>query len=189
MFGVARGRYALDFGARKSHGRLARSRCPAKFCFCQTTCNGMGLPDVLSPRGADAMLRGGSCVVLFTLTAMPVLAEPLYSASFPPLAREIPQRDNSRAIDLSTPFHGPSGTRIDGDHVAPSSAHQWDSDRSMESHGISVGALRIGSGETIGRHKNLARFTVDGMTILGGSVGGSVDGRSANIVLSWPASS
>jgi hypothetical protein len=58
----------------------------------------------------------------------------------------------------------------------------------MEAQGLSIGPLRVGSGGEVGRHVHLARFRVEGVTILGGSVSGGLDGRSANVVLSWPAS-
>jgi hypothetical protein len=62
-------------------------------------------------------------------------------------------------------------------------------DNPAEQHDLAVGPLHFGGTTSVGgRRRRLASFRVDGLTIFGGSVAGSVDGRSANIVLSWPAS-
>jgi hypothetical protein len=131
------------------------------------------------------MLRKGLCVALFLWSAMPALAEPLPSGALPS-ATETPERGFSHPIDLSAPFHGALQPQMrDGRAVA--TPHEWGEDSSTETQGLPVGPLRIGSGDEVGRHRQFARFRVEGVTLFGGSVGGSVDGRSANIVLSWPA--
>jgi hypothetical protein len=112
------------------------------------------------------------------------------AAPFPvtpfPLTSEASVHELRHAIDLSAPIHGVTQPRTD-DNRAILLSHSWESENSTETQGLSVGPLRIGSGDQIGRHVHLAHFRVEGVTILGGSVGGSLDGRSANIVLSWPA--
>jgi hypothetical protein len=60
--------------------------------------------------------------------------------------------------------------------------------RSPDPPGFSLGPLRTELGSTGDRHARVARVTLDGVTILGGSVGGSTDGRSARVLLSWPTS-
>jgi hypothetical protein len=76
-----------------------------------------------------------------------------------------------------------------GDDRAVLAPHESDSDNSAEAQGLSLGPFHVGGpGGMGGRHRHLANFRVDGVTIFGGSVGGSVDGRSAHIVLSWPTS-
>ncbi len=133
------------------------------------------------------MLRTGLCVAVCVLNGMPALAEPPSSVSFPASA-EISEHGLRHPIDLSAPFHGAMRPRMGDDReVLPS--HDFDVGSSTESRGLSLGPLHIGGSNGMGgRHRHLASISVDGMTIFGGSVAGSVDGRSANIVLSWPAS-
>jgi len=56
------------------------------------------------------------------------------------------------------------------------------------SPGISLGPLRAEFGGVTGRHMHLATMKLEGVSVLGASVGGSVDSRSARITLSWPSS-
>lgn len=52
--------------------------------------------------------------------------------------------------------------------------------------GISLGPLRTEFGGITGRHLHLATVRLEGISVLGGSIGGSIDSRSARITLSWP---
>jgi hypothetical protein len=55
---------------------------------------------------------------------------------------------------------------------------------------ISFGSVRaeIGGGSGIPGHHHGANFRLEGVSIFGSSISGSVDGRSARIALTWPAS-
>ena len=131
------------------------------------------------------MFRTGLCATLCIWSAMPAAAESLSPVSLPAIA-EAPPHGFRHPIDLSAPFRGAMRSQS-GDDRAVLNSHGQDDNNSTETQGVSVGPLRFGSGGGMGRHTHLARFKVEGVTIFGGSVGGSLDGRSANIVLSWPA--
>lgn len=55
-----------------------------------------------------------------------------------------------------------------------------------ENDGIVVGPFRTEFARRTGEHANLARFRLNGVTLLGATIAGSVDGRSAHVELSWP---
>ena len=52
--------------------------------------------------------------------------------------------------------------------------------------GIVVGPFQTEFARQTGKHANFARFRLNGVTVLGASIAGSVDGRSAHVELSWP---
>lgn len=92
----------------------------------------------------------------------------------------------NRPINLSLP------ERIHSPAMLPSgmafSPRQSDAAQSSWAHaGISIGPLRTEFGGTTGRHMHLATMKLEGVSIFGGSVGGSIDSRSARITLSWPS--
>ena len=64
-----------------------------------------------------------------------------------------------------------SGTARDGDLLAGSA--------------VSIGPLRARLGGTAKR-AHIARYKLDGMDVLGGSVSGTFDGRGARVYLRWP---
>jgi hypothetical protein len=132
------------------------------------------------------MLRTGLCVALSVWSAMPASAE-APNPVFSPAVAEMSVQHLRHPIDLSQLFRDATRPRIEEDSavLAP---HYLEGRNSAESQGLSLGPLHIGGSNGMGgRHRHLAHFRVDGLTVFGGSVGGSVDGRSANIVLSWPA--
>jgi hypothetical protein len=52
---------------------------------------------------------------------------------------------------------------------------------------INLGPLHTEFGGVTGRRMNLATMRLEGVSVFGGSVGGSISSRSARITLSWPA--
>ncbi|HEX3430667.1 MAG TPA: hypothetical protein VHT03_07255 [Rhizomicrobium sp.] len=52
--------------------------------------------------------------------------------------------------------------------------------------GINLGPLHTQFGGTTGRHLHVATVKLEGVSVFGGSIGGSIDSRSARITLSWP---
>lgn len=57
-----------------------------------------------------------------------------------------------------------------------------------ESQTIKIGPLQTQFERQTGKHAHFARFELNGVTVFGASVGGSVDGRSAALQLTWPTS-
>jgi|SRR5215469_6943628 len=51
---------------------------------------------------------------------------------------------------------------------------------------INLGPLHTEFGGTTGRQMHLATVKLEGVSVFGGSIGGSIDSRSARITLSWP---
>lgn len=136
------------------------------------------------------MLRAGLCVAVCVWSGMPASAEPPLPA---PVSNtgEMPDRGFRHPIDLSAPFHDAMRPQSRDDRAVLSS-HDAENDSATAAQGLSLGPFHVGGFEGsdgMGRkHRRFASFRVDGVTIFGGSVAGNVDGRSANIVLSWPAS-
>jgi len=52
---------------------------------------------------------------------------------------------------------------------------------------VSIGPLRAQLGGTATR-AHIARYKLEGMDVLGGSVSGTIDGRGARVYLRWPPS-
>jgi hypothetical protein len=68
--------------------------------------------------------------------------------------------------------------------VNESANQHWSLD--SEPPGFSIGPVRAQLGGMPGEHMRFASFKLDQTTVLGASVGASVDGRSAKVVFSWP---
>lgn len=136
------------------------------------------------------MLRAGLCVAVCVWSGMAALAEPSFPSSFP-TAGKMPDHGIGHPIDLSAPLRDAMRPQI-GDDRAALPPRDAESGSPTYAQGLSVGPFHVGGLEGSGgmgrKHRRLASFRLDGVTIFGGSVAGSVDGRSANIVLSWPAS-
>jgi hypothetical protein len=94
------------------------------------------------------------------------------------------------ALDLSGIAAGAARARMaPGDSLAlqkPASASPLGG---ISISSISFGSVRaqIGGGGIPGHHHG-ANFRLEGVSIFGSSISGSVDGRSAHIALTWPAS-
>lgn len=103
--------------------------------------------------------------------------------SLPPPAPS-PAASPGKPINLSLnaihiPAMLPSGTdiKLQRSDVAPAATAPA---------GIRLGPLRTEFGGITGRHLHLATVRLEGISIFGGSIGGSIDSRSARITLSWP---
>lgn len=109
----------------------------------------------------------------------PDSAQPLPSAP-PPLSVAV-----QKPINLSLParIHNPamvmSGTEF-------SSSQSDAAHTALAVPGVSIGPLHADFGGTTGGHMHLATVKLEGVSVFGGSVGGSIDSRSARITLSWP---
>ena len=90
-------------------------------------------------------------------------------------------------IDLSLP-----GAIHDPAMVPSSRSSEWaepQSDRQrgfVQPPGIAFGPLHTEFGGMAGRHMQLATMRLEGVSVLGASIGGSVDSRSARIMFTWP---
>lgn len=90
-----------------------------------------------------------------------------------------------RPIDLSLPerIHHSASPLAGTEFSSP----QFDAGQTtLANPGISLGPLRTEFGGTTGRHMHLATVRLEGVSVFGGSIGGSIDSRSARVTLSWP---
>lgn len=112
-----------------------------------------------------------------------VAGHPDAPAVLPPLARRAP----SAPINLSVAaaFHAPaiSASDVRLPAWAPN-ADRWDERGSRTS--INFGPFHTEFGGVTGRHMHLATVRLEGVSVLGGAIGGSLDSRSARITFSWP---
>jgi hypothetical protein len=119
--------------------------------------------------------------------AQPVRDNPPPTPSAPAIEHQAPRSAN-RGIDLSVAgaLHNPavlsSSAAINS--AAPNET-RWENG---ETPGFSFGPVRAEFGGVSGRHMHLATIKLQGLSVFGGSVGASVDSRSARISLSWPTS-
>lgn len=108
--------------------------------------------------------------------------QPLPSAPPPVVAVQKPSIFVvQKPINLSLParIHNPAA-------AMESSSLESDGARSaLAVPGISIGPLHADFGGTTGGHMHLATVKLEGVSVFGGSVGGSIDSRSARITLSW----
>ncbi|HLY05170.1 MAG TPA: hypothetical protein VKR31_05430 [Rhizomicrobium sp.] len=106
-------------------------------------------------------------------------------SAVPPVSAPPPAVAVRRPIDLSLPvrIHHPANGLPGTEFSSPSS----DAAQTNSAYpGFSLGPLRTEFGGTTGRHMHLATVKLEGVSVFGGSVGGSVDSRSARVTLSWP---
>ena len=98
--------------------------------------------------------------------------------SLPPIAVQKP-------INLSLPariIHNPAMAMSGNELSAP----QFDAAQAASSHvSINLGPLHTEFGGMTGRHMHVATVKLEGVSVFGGSIGGSIDSRSARITLSW----
>ena len=105
----------------------------------------------------------------------------------PALSPPFVQHAPARPINLSVvgAVHAPaifsSGLSVP---VSVPSAGHWNESASRTS--INLGPLHAEFGGVTGRHMHLATVRLEGVSVLGANVGGSIDSRSARITLSWP---
>jgi hypothetical protein len=120
----------------------------------------------------------------------PSLPDAVHSSTEPsaPSSVASPRISVGKPIDLSVAgaIHNPAMPSSGAGLVPPSIASSWDDSEARP--GISLGPLHTQFGGTTGRRMHLATVKLEGVSIFGGSVGGSVDSRSARITLSWPTS-
>lgn len=131
------------------------------------------------------MLRAGLFVALLVAGATPELAGAGELAISPGVASgaSFPEPGFTRPIDLSTGFRGLAPPAM----AEPTFPRQRDDALPVQPEfpGPLSGVLRRGIG-TANKHQHAAMFRLHGFTLFGGDISGSVDGRSAHVMLSWP---
>ena len=135
-------------------------------------CAGLLLVSVLAagvPNVMDAVNPGRD---------LPISSSPLSSSYAEPLPH--------RAINLSVPGAMHNFTISTSEETRESSISAQDRWRESGATGISIGPLRTEFGGVTGRHMHLATMKLQGVDVFGGSIGASLDSRSAKITLSWP---
>ena len=108
----------------------------------------------------------------------------------PPVAtmQNVAPHPADRTIDLSVAnaLHNPALLSSSAATTGlATNESRWEN---SETPGFSIGPLRTEFGGVSGRHMHLATIKLQGLSVFGGSVGASLDSRSAKISLSWPTS-
>ena len=91
----------------------------------------------------------------------------------------------NRPIDLNTGFRAAQMPPGGEDTVLPI-PHEPEGPGTPESLPRAFGPQRAGPPGIMSKREHAATFRLQGVTLFGGSVAGSVDGRSAHLLLSWP---
>ena len=132
-----------------------------------------------------------ACAGLFLATVLaavtPGLADTRSTIQPSSIPVGVPPGIVSKPIDLSVirAIHHPAIPSSEAG-LGPTSPGSWDEGEARPS--ISLGPLRTQFGGVTGRHMHLATVKLEGISIFGASIGGSLDSRSARITLSWPTS-
>ena len=105
--------------------------------------------------------------------------------STPLSTRSTPAALPNRPIDLSAfgAFHDASRHQAE-----PFVRRDPDDAMAVENSGLKLGPVQTDYQRATGKHAQFARFRLNGVTLFGAAIGGSIDGRSAHLVLSWPTS-
>ncbi len=110
------------------------------------------------------------------LTVFIAAAAPAWAESYPPSA--------THPIDLTAGYHGLQTPAAD-EPTLPASADDQ-SRGPIQLPGISWGQPPAEFGGQARKRAHFATVRLQGMTLFGGSIGASVDGRSAHFSLTWP---
>lgn len=106
----------------------------------------------------------------------------------PTLPSAPPRTVATKPIDLSVPvaIHNPAilSSGANAALAAPGPEH-WDGGARP---GFSIGPLRTEFGGVTDRHMHVATMKLDGISVFGASISGSIDSRSARITFTWPTS-
>jgi hypothetical protein len=117
------------------------------------------------------------------------LPDTVRSNTEPPPAARIPRPAPFGPINLSVPgaIHAPA-ISFSGAGMGPGApdSNRWDASASRTS--INLGPLHTEFGGTTGRRMHLATVKLEGVSVFGGSIGGSIDSRSVRVTFSWPTS-
>jgi hypothetical protein len=119
--------------------------------------------------------------------AGPALGDPPGSSTASTGSAAIPEQEMNRPIDLSVGVRAPQFSPATEEAV-PSMP------RDPEGGGLSdapirpTGLARPGVPGIASKHEHIATFQLHGISLFGGNIAGSVDGRSAHLMLSWPTS-
>lgn len=127
-----------------------------------------------------------ACLVALLAGTAPGWAGPsLLLPSAPSSIPTPPAAPPNRPIDLSAfgAFHNMAQRQAE-----PFIRHDTDDAMPTGNSGLSLGPLQTDFQRATGKHAQFARFRLNGVTVFGAAIGGSIDGRSAHLVLSWPTS-
>lgn len=132
------------------------------------------------------MSRAGLFVALLLAGAAPAAGDPGDAARLAAGAADSRQTFD-RPIDLSAGFHLQPMPPADEDAHLPA-PRQPESLGSAESPARPFGLPRPGIPGMMSKREHVPTFRLEGVTLFGGSIAGSADGRSAHVLLTWPTS-
>ena len=126
-------------------------------------------------------------VVAAMTASLPDVVRPGSTPTIPPPS--VSSRASSGPIDLSVPgaIHRPAiSSSGAGLELPASDSNRWEAGDTRTS--INLGPFHTEFGGVTGRHMHVATVKLEGVSLFGGSIGGSIDSRSARITFSWPTS-
>lgn len=133
-----------------------------------------------------------ACACLLLLTVLAAVTPGLPDASRANTQSAMPPDTSSRVpvgkidLSLSEVLHDPAISSVgDAGYSAPD-ADRWNGARALP--GVRLGPLRTEFGGVAGRRMHLATMRLEGISVLGANIGGSIDSRSARITFTWPSS-
>jgi hypothetical protein len=129
------------------------------------------------------------CLVLFVLAAATATAA-AHPTSLPP--GPVPgqndfaiERSSTRiALPSSDSFFFRHARSDDSEVPLLGTSHIPDAAPQSSGPSINIGSFHAEIGGT-GTHAHLAHYTLQGVQVMGGTVSGSIDGRSARIAIDW----
>jgi hypothetical protein len=131
------------------------------------------------------MLRGVMLVGMLLAGAGPALGDPLPSTTGSTDGAAASEWQLNRPIDLSAGVRAPQFPSAT-EEAMPSISRDTEGGAMSDVPARLTGLARPGVAGIASRREHIAMFHVHGMTLFGGSIAGSVDGRSAHLMLSWP---
>jgi hypothetical protein len=129
------------------------------------------------------MMRAASLVAV--LVAVPAWGDPAGNGSSLDTAAH-PYGILGHPIDLSTGFHPPQMPSAGEDSsLAVPREREWENPSLAEFSARPFGLTRPGI-PGVNKRQHVPTFRLRGVTLFGGSIAGSADGRSARVFLTWP---
>ena len=127
--------------------------------------------------------------ILFLLTAMTATAaaRPTLPTPSPvPVQRDFVNESGSTRIALPSAdsFLYRHARREDTEGLTLDGAYVSAPPKGTSGPSINIGSFHAEIGGT-GTHAHLAHYTLEGVQVMGGSVSGSIDGKSARIAIDW----
>jgi hypothetical protein len=131
------------------------------------------------------MRTGFSVLFLIGVMAVPAAAHAPFSTSAElPMPRNFASARAPSHIDLPSADSFLYRHREDTEGLTFDTTHTTAPQSGTSGPAIDIGAFHAEIGGT-GTHAHLAHYTLEGVQVMGGTVSGSIDGKSARVTIDW----